>query len=66
MVEQGIAILCKTFYFISLSHGAAFSSSPAPLKGCASFAFYDPAGRKEVFACFLGNTVSGGPWLHWA
>ena len=36
------------------------------LRDVASSAFYDAAGRKEVFACFLGNTVSRGPWLHWA
>lgn len=29
------------------------------------FTFYDPTLRIEVFACFLGNTVSRGPWLHW-
>lgn len=29
------------------------------------FTIYDPTLRIEVFACFLGNTVSRGPWLHW-
>lgn len=35
------------------------------LRNVANLAFYDAAERKEVFACFLGNTVSRGPWLHW-
>lgn len=34
------------------------------LRNVGSFTFYDPAVRKEVFSCFLRNTVSWGPWLH--